>query len=60
MTFLLTGLDIEAKAELAERTLWSLLPGGQEGFDTADVALRRTDHADPATNEDASPSCASP
>ena len=29
MTFVLTGLDIEAKAELAERTLWSLIPGGQ-------------------------------
>ena len=27
MTFVLTGLDIEAKADLAERTLWSLIPG---------------------------------
>ncbi len=53
VTFLLTGLDIEAKAELAERTLWSLLPGGQAGFEATDVALRRTDHPDPATNADA-------
>ena len=37
MTFVLTGLDIEAKAELAERTLWSLVPGGRESFDAVDV-----------------------
>ncbi len=53
VTFLLTGLDIEAKAELAERTLWSLLPGGQAGFEATDVVLRRTDNPDPATNADA-------
>ena len=53
MTFVLTGLDIEAKAELAERTLWSLVPGGKEGFDSAEVRLRRTDRDDPATNDDA-------
>ena len=53
MTFVLTGLDIEAKAELAERTLWSLVPGGRESFDSVDVRLRRSDHEDPATNEDA-------
>jgi hypothetical protein len=53
MTFVLTGLDIEAKAELAERTLWSLVPGGKEGFDAVDVRLRRTDRDDPATNDDA-------
>ena len=53
MTFVLTGLDVEAKAELAERTLWSLVPGGREAFDSVDVRLRRSDQADPATNEDA-------
>ncbi len=53
MTFMLTGLDIEAKAELAERTLWSLVPGGRESFGAVDVRLRRSDHADPATNEEA-------
>ena len=53
MTFVLTGLDIEAKAELAERTLWSLIPGGRDAFDAVDVRLRRTDRDDPATNEEA-------
>jgi len=53
MTFVLTGLDIEAKAALAERTLWSLVPGGRDGFDDVDVQLRRTDRDDPATNDDA-------
>ncbi len=53
MTFVLTGLDIDAKATLAERTLWSLVPGGKESFDAVDVRLRRTDRDDPATNDDA-------
>jgi Acyclic terpene utilisation family protein AtuA len=53
MTFVLTGLDIEAKAELAERTLWSLVPGGRDGVEAADVHLRRSDRDDPPTNEDA-------
>ena len=53
MTFVLTGLDIEAKAELAERTLWSLIPGGRDAFASVDVQLRRTDRDDPATNEEA-------
>ncbi|MEI7592658.1 MAG: acyclic terpene utilization AtuA family protein [Actinomycetes bacterium] len=53
MTFMLTGLDIDAKAKLAERTLWSLVPGGRESFDSVDVRLRRGDHENPATNDDA-------
>lgn len=53
MTFVLTGLDIEAKAEVAERTLWSLIPGGKASFDAVDVRLVRTDRPDPRTNEDA-------
>jgi hypothetical protein len=53
MTFMLTGLDIEQKAALAERTLWSMIPGGRESFDQVDVNLRRTDRPDPATNDDA-------
>jgi hypothetical protein len=53
MTFVLTGLDIEAKAGLAERTLWSLVPGGRESFESVDVLLRRSDRTDPATNTDA-------
>jgi hypothetical protein len=46
-------LDIEAKADLAERTLWAMVPGGRDAFDAVDVQLRRTDHADPITNDDA-------
>ncbi len=53
MTFVLTGLDIDAKAALAERTLWSLVPGGREAFAEVDVLLRRTDRDDPATNDEA-------
>lgn len=53
MTFVLTGLDIARKAEVAERTLWSMIPGGRDAFAAVDVALRRTDRPDPATNDDA-------
>ncbi|MCZ7531308.1 MAG: DUF1446 domain-containing protein [Acidimicrobiia bacterium] len=38
-TFVLTGLDIEAKAALAERTLWQSIPGGAESFDDAAAEL---------------------
>jgi hypothetical protein len=51
MTLLLTGLDIEAKAALAERTLWSSIAGGKEAFDAVEVQLLRTDHEDPVSNE---------
>jgi len=53
MTFVLTGLDIEAKADLAERTLWQSL-GGPDRFADHDVRLIRTDRPDAATNEQAS------
>jgi hypothetical protein len=53
MTFVLTGLDIEAKADLVERTLWARL-GGPEKFADHDVRLIRTDRPDAATNEQAS------
>jgi hypothetical protein len=49
----LTGLDIEEKADLVERSLWSAIPGGKEGFDEVNVALVRTDKPDPPTNEEA-------
>jgi Acyclic terpene utilisation family protein AtuA len=52
MTFVLAGLDIEAKARLAEETLWRLV-GGKEQFAEVNVSLRRGDHPDPRTNEDA-------
>lgn len=53
MSFVLTGLDIEAKAALAERTLWHHLPGGREAFDEVDVQLIHHDIADPPSNDQA-------
>jgi len=53
MAFVLTGLDIEAKAELAERTLWAHLPGGREAFGAVDVQLVRHDVPDAPTNDQA-------
>ena len=52
MTFLLTGLDVEDKAQLAERTLWQLV-GGRESFAESHVSLRLTNRPDPASNEEA-------
>ncbi len=52
MTFILTGLDIEAKAELAEATFWDLV-GGRAQFAETRVTLRRGDRPDPTTNEEA-------
>jgi hypothetical protein len=53
MTFVLTGLDIEAKAELVQRSLWQSL-GGTGAFADHDVRLIRTDQPDAPTNEQAS------
>lgn len=52
MTFVLTGLDIEEKARLAESTFWKLV-GGREQFAETQVTLRRADRPDPASNEEA-------
>jgi hypothetical protein len=52
MTLMLTGLDIEAKAARAETMLFDLL-GGRDQFDGVDVTLVRSDHADAATNAQA-------
>ena len=52
-TLYITGLDVEEKAALVERALWSSIPGGRDAFDEVDVALLRTDKEDPATNEEA-------
>jgi hypothetical protein len=49
MTFLLTGLDIEAKADLVRRQLAPVL----DGIETVDGHLSRTEHDDPPTNEQA-------
>ncbi|MCH7483829.1 MAG: DUF1446 domain-containing protein [Chloroflexi bacterium] len=53
MTFVLTGLDIEKKAKLAEEALFAEL-GGKEQFDEVDVRLTRSDKEDPESNEEAS------
>jgi hypothetical protein len=47
MTFLLTGLDIEAKAELVQRQLARALGG----IEHVEWSLSRTDHDDPDTND---------
>ncbi len=52
MTFVLTGLHIEAKARLAEETLWQAV-GGREHFAETRVRLLRADRPDPSTNEEA-------
>jgi hypothetical protein len=52
MTFVLTGLDVEEKARIAERTLWSLV-GGRDRFAETSVRLVRSDRADPHSNDDA-------
>lgn len=52
MTFVLTGLDIEAKAKLAEETIWELL-GGREQFVETHVSLRRSNRPNPSSNEEA-------
>ena len=52
-TFALTGLDVEAKAALLDRQLWSQFPGGKGYFDQARTQLIRTDKQDPDANEEA-------
>ncbi len=53
MTLVFTGLDVEQKSAVAQRTLWSLIPGGKESFDSVDVRLTRPDVENPATNDEA-------
>jgi hypothetical protein len=50
MTFVLTGLDVEEKAELVRSTLLGAV-GGEGAFDELDVRLLRTDQPDAAMNE---------
>jgi hypothetical protein len=52
MTMVLTGLDLDAKAALAERLLFDLL-GGRDSFDEVDVRLLRFDHPDAAVQAEA-------
>jgi len=47
----LTGLDIEAKADLVQRAFWEAVPVGPDDFVAVSASLVRTDHADPPSNE---------
>lgn len=53
MTFVLTGENIEAKADLAQRALWDVVPDGRDGFEQVKVRLVRGDQPDPATMDQA-------
>ena len=52
MELILTGLDIEKKAETFVTALFDLL-GGKEQFDDVTIDLHRTDKIDPMTHEEA-------
>lgn len=51
MVLALTGLDIEEKAEMAQAAFWAASQFTPEDFETCEVRLVRTDHADPESNE---------
>ncbi len=53
MTFVLTGLEIEAKAEALQTALWAAIPGGEKAFDEVTVRLLRADRPDPAAVDEA-------
>lgn len=53
MSIALTGLDIEAKAELVEKAFWRACPLGPDDFAEVTTTLVRTDKDDPAGNEEA-------
>ena len=52
-TLYLTGIDIEEKAAHFEKAFWGSFPKGRETFAEVDVQLVRSDHENPATNEEA-------
>ena len=49
----LTGLDIDAKAELIERQFWHACPYSPADFDAVVTRLSYTNKTNPATNEEA-------
>jgi Acyclic terpene utilisation family protein AtuA len=53
MSIALTGLDIEAKADLIERAFWARVPHERSEFAQVATRLVRTDHTDPSSNESA-------
>lgn len=52
MTVVLTGLDIEEKADIVQEELLAAL-GGEENFTELDIQLIRSDKEDPGSNEEA-------
>ena len=52
-TVALTGLDIDAKAELAQATFWDACPYGPDDFDSVTSSVIPTNKPDPATQEEA-------
>ncbi len=53
VTVALTGLDIEAKAQLVSEAFWLACPYSPDDYDRVSTQLIRTDKADPASNEEA-------
>ena len=49
----LTGLDIEAKADVVQAAMWRACPFQPGDYDSVTTRLIRSDHADPLTNETA-------
>jgi acyclic terpene utilization AtuA family protein len=45
MILAIEGLDVAAKAKLAEQTIWARVDGGKAAFETADVELAGSDPA---------------
>ena len=52
MTVVLTGLDIERKAQIFTDALFESI-GGKDQYEALDVRLMRTEKEDPATNDEA-------
>ncbi len=52
-TVALTGLDIEAKAELAQATFWDACPYGPDDFDAIASTVIPSNKPNPATQEEA-------
>jgi hypothetical protein len=49
----LTGLDIEAKAQLVDDSFWLACPYDREDFDSVTTRIVRSDKPDPSSNEEA-------
>ncbi len=51
LTVALTGLDVEAKADLVEAAFWRATPLSPDDFESVSQRVVRTDHTDPNSNE---------